>query len=448
MDSLAITFITATLLTLFYAERMMGIFYEKRRTNRLVMLLTYGLLLALQLFQYAYYSRNPAPMLIMMASDMLIYLLGFFVISLNYRSSVLKRLAAVVSTYMVLALATIPVGTVVGYILYVRGMAISEELSIILLYLLLPLFMCLTATLLRGFTNIKRKSAVVSPAIVIVPVLVVLVIFVYYFLLLLVFPAVRGDILYVIQLIGAVLMPLGFIFLIFYLHDAISTKYEGKLKAVQHAQEKEYYFTQCQLMQASAKQVRAMQHDMKIHLAALKDFTDSCDWDDVKKYLGRLVEDVEKSEVYSDTGNIAFDSVINYKLRNAKSGGITLDLSVAVPPALGVDVVDVVTILGNLLDNALDAVAKVSEKMIKLDIALVKGGLFVKVDNFFDGDVKYLAGQMVSQKDGEGHGYGLKNVKRSVEKYDGQVHVSHEDGVFSVGVFLYVGDMPPTCNQS
>jgi len=156
------------------------------------------------------------------------------------------------------------------------------------------------------------------------------------------------------------------------LSNTIKLEREYILNAELQAKEKEYYFAQCQLMQESAAQVRAVQHDMKMHLATARNYNENNKVKEATDYMNRLLGDVGESEAYSDTGNIAFDSIINYKLSSTKNDNIQLDLSVAVPPEINVEVADVVTILGNLLDNALEAVAKVDEKMIKLDIEFVK----------------------------------------------------------------------------
>ena len=216
-------------------------------------------------------------------------------------------------------------------------------------------------------------------------------------------------------------------------------KISSALNSLKLADEKAIYFTQCQLMQEVAEQVKAVRHDMKIHLATLQNFASNSNTEEIKSYLVSLVNDIEKSEVYSDTGNIAFDSIINYKLRNAKNENIKLDLSVAVPPELDVEVVDIVTIIGNLLDNALEAVTKTSEKFIKLDIEFVKGGLFAKVENSFNSEIKFSEEkQIISLKTSQEHGYGLKNIKQSVEKYNGYMEITHTENTFSTGVFLYV----------
>lgn len=120
------------------------------------------------------------------------------------------------------------------------------------------------------------------------------------------------------------------------------------------------------------------------------------------------------------------------------------NMRLLIPPALNVDIADSVTIIGNLLGNALDAIAKVKNKEIKLDIEFNKSVLFIKIENPFDGRVKYADGNageethIVSLKDGDGHGHGLKNIRRSVEKYNGYVKINYADNVFSVGILLHV----------
>jgi len=218
------------------------------------------------------------------------------------------------------------------------------------------------------------------------------------------------------------------------------TKGEQRLERLD--QEKEYYLSQYNLMQESVEQVKAIRHDMKLHLTAIREY--AIDNKKATDYLSGLLEDISKSEIYSDTGNLAFDSVINFKLNQAKANNVKLDIRLFIPPVLNIDVANIVTILGNLLDNALDAVARVENKMIKLDIEFSRESLFIQIDNTFDGVVTYESGKggdkhhILTRKDGGMHGHGLKNVRRAVEKYNGQVDVSYEGNIFSVTVFFYV----------
>jgi len=240
----------------------------------------------------------------------------------------------------------------------------------------------------------------------------------------------------------AVIIMMGINTLVFYLHDSLSKAHKINLQATLHSKEKEYYFTQCQIMQESVAKVKSIRHDIKIHLAVLKEFTIKYKADDVAEYISSLLGDVEDSEIYSETGNLAFDSIINFKLKDIKNDNIKLDMRIQVPPILGADDVDIVTIMGNLLDNALEAVAKADEKIIRLNIVLNKGAILIKMENTFDGNVSYLDNkkELASSKNEPGHGHGLKNIKRSVDKYNGYVKISHEGNIFSIRILLFLQD--------
>jgi hypothetical protein len=187
--------------------------------------------------------------------------------------------------------------------------------------------------------------------------------------------------------IFAVILFLGVLLLIFYVYDSFSAAYEEKLKAALYSQEKEYYLAQCRLMQESVNKMKAFRHDTKNHLAILKEYSAGNKM--ATEYLDSLLGDIGVSEVYSDTGNIAFDSIINYKLKNAAEDNIKLDMRLFVPKVLGIEVVDIITILGNLLDNAVDAVMKVEDRMINLNVEFNKSNLFIMINNTYDGIIEY-----------------------------------------------------------
>ena len=193
-------------------------------------------------------------------------------------------------------------------------------------------------------------------------------------------------------------------------------------------------------MRESVERANSMRHDMKSHLAALKGIINNNGDRKATDYLDTLLEDVAESALISDTGNVAFDSIVNYKLKDAARENIKLETRLSLPATMNVQTPDLAAILGNLLDNALDAVARVDDKRITLRTEHNKGNLFIKVENTFDGEVAYAGGKEKSlpatRKPGGGHG--LRNVRRAVEKYNGYMDISHEGNVFSAGVLLYL----------
>ncbi|MCL2456522.1 MAG: GHKL domain-containing protein [Defluviitaleaceae bacterium] len=225
----------------------------------------------------------------------------------------------------------------------------------------------------------------------------------------------------------------------FSLHDTAAGAQEEKIKFALQAQEKEYYFSQCRLMQESVEHIKSIRHDMKLHLSTAKDFAEKNQPQAAAEYLNFLLGDIKKSETYSETGNIAVDSIINFKLNSAAIDD--LELRLLIPRHVNIEVADIITILGNLLDNALEAASKTAKKKLKLDIEYSRGNFFIQIENSFDGKIKFANENFLTTKIGNNHGYGLKNIRRSLEKYNGHMEISHEKNIFSVTAMLYVNEL-------
>jgi len=411
-----LAFVIATLTV----ERTMRVFFEERKVPFAATVFSYLLLL----FTLMLHLHEIA--------DVFLHFLALTIISLNYKSVAMKRVAAVAGGHFVLQALT-DINSFLARFLPTAWVVHNEVLALVLT----SLFIYLVARVVFPlFKHIKKSRADLNK------LWLPLIIFPIAYTVISLFRHVN---LTAFAVIVVVLNNLGIILIFFYLYNSLSKVFEDSVSSALHAQEREYYFTQCELMQESVDKMKAYRHDVKLHLAALKKFTP--DNKEARDYLNTLLGDVEESEIYSDTGNIAFDSIINFKIKDVLENHINFQLNIFIPPALNIEVADVVTILGNLLDNAFDAVAKVEDKMVKLTVEVKKGVLFIRLDNTYDGVVNYAAGKdgaktgIVSRKDGENHGYGLRNIQKSVEKYDGQIDISHEGNVFSVNILMYVEDV-------
>jgi len=235
--------------------------------------------------------------------------------------------------------------------------------------------------------------------------------------------------------------------IVFYLHDRLAALHERNLEAALHEREREYYLAQCRIMQETAEQTMAARHDMVNHFAAIKGYAEEKKSDVIRDYTAALLGSIGELKSLSNTGNIAFDSIINYKLRGAALQGIRLDIALAVPAAINMELSDTAVILGNLLDNALYAVAGAEEKWIRVAVDYRNAGLIIKVQNTFDGEVVYADKQTSNGKEERiisrkaGGGQGLANIRRAIEKYDGLLQIEHEGTRFTALVFLYIKEM-------
>jgi len=410
-------------------ERLMGVFFDKRRTPFLIMAGSYLLYFSTSII--VYFSSAPTPIHIMLDALLL------FVITLNYKSSKSKKVLAVLSC--LLFLATYSALTAAFYRSPASHLGWLDYYAFnIIMFGFLPF---LLVSLLRRATFIKKHSMPLATLGVYALLVAVIFIFSVVFHL----SIYHAPDLPQFFAISSLAVALIIIFLIFYLHNSMSKSYDSRLKSALHAQEKDYYFSQSKLMQESVEKIKAIRHDIKVHLATVRD--NSTDNQFVTDYIDRLLGDIRESETYSNTGNIAFDSIINYKLGAVEENSIDLHLKVSVPQEISIEATDIVTILGNLLDNALEALDKVDgNKMLRLNIKYENSGVLIKIENSFIGEVKYSGKtgeerQITTLKSGDGHGYGLKNIRQAVEKYNGYMKIAHEDDVFSVLVFLYVDEV-------
>ena len=148
---------------------------------------------------------------------------------------------------------------------------------------------------------------------------------------------------------------------------------------------------------------------------------------------------MKKSKIIH-TGYPAIDSIVNFKLQAAKKNGVRVNANSTLPQGLNISSFDSTVIFGNLIDNALQAVSLVPESRF-IDFALhySKGMLLIKIANPFSNEIKKSGDKVITTKtDKTNHGYGLKSVKETVEKYDGTIEINPEDNIFTVTVVLYV----------
>ena len=415
----AVLILMGSFFIIFPLERLMRVFFEKRTSSTPFMVVTY-LFYPLSMTIARVVIRIPAVTMLTLAAALL-------VMSLNYKASWLKRVITIVSIYAIGLMLEFSVVTLYGF--YLSSLFVFTEVLDIFTVVSVVAVFFLVALLLQNFKNIKNDVIVlpmfwVSALTIPIASIVLGAIIVS-----------SADISTFFMLLSIAII-LGVDVIAFYLFDRLTAAHEHRLKSILHAQEKEYYLTQCRLMQESAGRVRSSRHDMKIHMAAIKGFITENKAGSAIDYIDTFLGGVGETNLLSETGNLAFDSIINYKLKDIKNSDIKLNLRLKVPPVLEIADADIVTIIGNLLDNALEAVAKTAEKSITLNAALDNGVLAIKAENSFNGELKE---GFASLKGGSEHGYGLKNIKRSVEKYGGYMKVTHTDTVFSVSIMLYGG---------
>ncbi len=184
------------------------------------------------------------------------------------------------------------------------------------------------------------------------------------------------------------------------------------------------------------KQVRGWRHDYRNHIQNMKIQLAEKNYDKLDSYLSELAEDLNTVDTVIKTGNVMADAILNSKLQSAEKLNIALNVKANIPEKLPLSDVELCAVMGNLLDNAIEACAGLSEnqRFMRIYIGQLKGQFYMSVQNSA-GKVKKLGGEYLSTKEGE-HGYGLFRIDRVAKKYSGYVNRQNEEGVFATEIML------------
>jgi len=187
------------------------------------------------------------------------------------------------------------------------------------------------------------------------------------------------------------------------------------------------------------KQMRGWRHDYHNHIQVMKAHLELEKFELMERYLNDLDEDLTNIDTVLKTGNIMLDAILNTKLSMAINRGINIKAKATVPKNLQISDIDLSVIIGNLMDNAMEAAIKMEnpeDRFIRVYIREMKEQLYISITNSTGGEVKKVGLGYVTTKLGKNHGFGLKRVDSIVAKYKGFINRQNEQGVFATEVIL------------
>lgn len=186
------------------------------------------------------------------------------------------------------------------------------------------------------------------------------------------------------------------------------------------------------------RKMRGWRHDYHNHIQVLKAHMELARYDEAKQYLDMLNTDLTTVDTVIKTGNVMVDAILNSKLTLIKEKGIHVDAAAIVPQDVPFSGIDLSVLIGNLLDNAMEACMRITgedESFIRIYIDIVKKQLYISVTNSMNGRAKKRGLQYLSAKTGF-HGFGLVRIDRIASKYGGFVNRQSEEGIFATEVML------------
>jgi len=225
---------------------------------------------------------------------------------------------------------------------------------------------------------------------------------------------------------------------VFYLYDTLTEMFYRKRENELIQFQNKAYLNQIHIMQESQLKIRCLKHDMDNHLIKMQDLLEQKKYSELNKYLSDAKQSIDTDVGIVDSGNESVDSILNYKLMQIKSMNVDTEYEIMVPENLNISLFDINIVLGNLVDNAIEALKAVGEdenKKLIIKINSRQGYFKIYMANSFDG-IAPISG--VSRKeDNFNHGLGLKSVSKTVEKYGGMLKTDINGKMFEVSVIMY-----------
>lgn len=179
-------------------------------------------------------------------------------------------------------------------------------------------------------------------------------------------------------------------------------------------------------------------HDLKKHLESLKLFANE---EERQTYFNEVSKTIQSYDSQLETGSKVLDILLSQKNLICMKNGIDLTCVADGKKMDFIHAVDLYTILGNAIDNAIESVLMVSDpekKIISVSVWTKGKLLLMQVENYFENeDLIFENGlPLTTKKESEGHGFGLKSIRNSVEKYDGCMDVGIQNNTFRLMIVV------------
>ena len=201
---------------------------------------------------------------------------------------------------------------------------------------------------------------------------------------------------------------------------------EQKL-AVQQYEMQEHYYSSIVI---DREETRALWHDVKKYITAIETLVESGEIQHAVNEYNHIRQVFDEVGNVIDVENSALNAILHHNIGRAKSKNIFVSLDAHVPPEIPISAVDLSVIIGNTFDNAIEECVTLVGTDPQINVALMQLNqmLFYEIAN--------PCKRIPHNKAGKFHGYGLRNVQRCVEKYNGSMKHGMTDGYYTVSIRL------------
>ena len=208
--------------------------------------------------------------------------------------------------------------------------------------------------------------------------------------------------------------------IMYFVVQQMSKDNQTKLEYELMKEKEKYSKESMEIIKRSNEELREFKHDLKNYLLPLQEAMETMPQSEMVKVWEKINQKIEDVQTLIQTGNSYVDSMINTKITLARSEKVDVKCTI-LSKMEGIDDLEFCTVFGNLMDNAIEAERKVTEKKeIIIFVEEKMGYLRLEIQNKIEKSVLNENSSLnTTKKDTSSHGIGHKSVKRTMEKVGG-----------------------------
>lgn len=228
-----------------------------------------------------------------------------------------------------------------------------------------------------------------------------------------------------------------FLCVIFYF---ICVEILSKIKLTERQKFFEMQESQYNELKSHMEDIRRLRHDMRQSAYVLHNLAKTKDFESIEKYLTEYETSLPTTDYRKYCDNNAVDALLNYYAGQEYEYGINMNWQIDLPELTSVSETDLCSMIGNLIENAIQGCAAISPDERNHSLTIVtknKNSLYIVSTNTFDGNIKQIGGNYISTK-GKSSGIGISSICMTVEKYNGTAKFHHSNNEFYADIMLKI----------
>lgn len=225
--------------------------------------------------------------------------------------------------------------------------------------------------------------------------------------------------------------------LVVYMMDTVIARFQLTLQNDRLQNQMDYQDANYEKTVHSFKEIKRIIHDTNKHMLVVAEYIERGRSEEALEHIRTTLKGIDNAYLRVNSGNLVVDALVTNALNVGRANGIRIDTELRLrEPELAIERYDLCVVLGNMLDNAVEAskiVRQAEDRLIRVEIRSSEAAMFIRVRNRTEREVTDLRSRKTNPDE---HGFGLTNIERICEKYGGHMTIATENLTFDNMVML------------